>query len=293
VFARDVSDDTAAKAFFAVGYEYFCRQYYPALPRKHVYEVLQEELPTKLYLDLDAPPGDEAAFRAEARAFVEACLGMLDIGGRPPAVHFLHASTAAKRSMHVVVDIFFESVSAVGAFVEAALRAAPCDYVDRAVYTRNRCFRVVHSTKRGRAAPLRGAAGETYDPDEVFATLIQARVGAHSASTLPRSGADAVWGGGCRRRVTGGAPASSTIPAPPALRAFIEGIGARVRGVKEDDKSIRVIVGGVQCPWKGARHASNNAYFTVMKRTGTGWFRCADDDCPRAGFRRADYGWLV
>ncbi|KAI3757674.1 hypothetical protein L6452_05217 [Arctium lappa] len=155
---------------------------------RHHYEVIEEGLPCHLYFDLEfnirenaEKNGDEMVDLLILITF-EALLEKYSIEGNTSWVVELDSSTKDKFSRHLIIclpGIAFKDNTHVGAFVnEICLRihsargrdkrfdqlfiskdsssaGVPCQlFVDTAVYSRNRCFRLYLSSKAGKSSVL-------------------------------------------------------------------------------------------------------------------------------------------
>jgi len=345
VFARD-TDESGKKSFFSSGYAYFCTKLYAKPSMRNTYEVLQFGLPTKVYFDFDhyvSKESDPAAALDKFDNFMNQFLEHVveDMSRRfeldpdqIPCV-ILDASTASKLSRHVIFQVALPSVEAVGRYCATLINSFPAReeasaIVDDKVYTRNRSFRLIYSTKKGKSNPLlpygRTDSEATYDPRQVFQSLIQAvpPPSFECPKLAPRgTGADPVtswWRlpnirifelgaghGGCgpvrRKRHRSAKDEANNGDAveyldvnndlPPALCAYVSHIGGAIRSGTQRGDFMSLIVGGVFCPWRQKVHKSNNAFLTINTRTWTSWFRCADDDCPKAPFLRTSLNWVM
>jgi hypothetical protein len=316
VFSSDLSRD-GAKSFFACGYEYFCKELYARPSWRHVYEVLQYDLPTKIYLDFDANRAScsEDEFDDSFNAFLNACVGALceyfpdateDPGDIPVMV--LESSSDTKLSRHVVIQFTLESVLAVKDFVETVLETCPCESVDTSVYSRNRSFRLLYSTKKGKDTQLtllNHPDPTAYNGDEVFSTLIQAIAPRHylgplKTAEIARTTHSFTKAPGSRVRSRGAAGLGTNscryLPdINPRIVVYLEQLGctpksARVSG---DGVFMSVVVGGGICPFVRRCHRSNNSYFTLNTQTFVGWWRCADSECPDTCFDKSCFRWII
>ncbi len=157
VFAEDVSGD-GRKHFFSGSLAQFSALYEQKVLR-HWYECLQEDRPSRVFLDVDATQPiciDDIVqhLRAALVAFVE---GKADV---TPCIEVIDSSGQNKFSWHIVVtNVVLKNVYHVGAFVRRLLiwfRDVPVmQYIDTAVYTRNRMFRLPESSKFGSPRVLR------------------------------------------------------------------------------------------------------------------------------------------
>ncbi|GAB4858323.1 hypothetical protein Ancab_009796 [Ancistrocladus abbreviatus] len=177
------------RRFLVSTYKEFWQRYKNMDPKfRHHYEVIQEGLPCHLYFDLEFSKrenmeknGDEMIDLLISVIF-EALLEKYSLQGDPDWVVELDSSTQEKFSRHLVICIpnaAFKDNSNVGAFVAEVLSrinnardkdlrleqlfvykesgsAGPSLqlFVDNAVYSRNRCFRMALSSKAGKNSIL-------------------------------------------------------------------------------------------------------------------------------------------
>jgi hypothetical protein len=322
VFSRDLGEG-GAKTFFACGYELFCTRLYRKPALRNVYEVLQFHKPTKVYFDFDyyltSDEGREQAlvwfeltmfhFLDHVKALLAERFGLLPTEIK---LYILDASSMSKLSSHVIVDIVLANVPAVKAFFDHALSTFPDEaairrIVDPLVYTRNRSFRLIYSTKMGKANPLllRGAREDAYNPQHVFDTLIQAVVPRHYAGPLASEPhvvrAFVSDTPNKRRRVNENEiPNASHVdldeedcPVGAGLKSYLSDLGGIVRSASQNGPFLSLIVSGTVCPWVGKLHKNNNAFYTVNTKTWVGWFKCSDGDCPRAHYLKSSLHWAL
>ncbi|KAL2550531.1 DNA-directed primase/polymerase protein [Forsythia ovata] len=177
------------RRFLVSTYKEFWRRYKDMNPKfRHHYEVIQEGLPCHLYFDLEFnmrenpdKNGDEMVDLLLTVVF-DALLEKYSIGGNKDWVVELDSSTKEKFSRHLIIRLpktAFKDNSHAGAFVtEICSRAYlyketdgrfknlfvskdsssadnQCQlFVDTAVYSRNRCFRLPLSSKAGKSSIL-------------------------------------------------------------------------------------------------------------------------------------------
>ncbi|VVA11184.1 PREDICTED: DNA-directed primase/polymerase [Prunus dulcis] len=200
------------RRFLVSTYDNFWRRYNNMNPKfRHHYEVIQEGLPCHLYFDLEFNKRDNAGRNGDEMVDVlisvifEALLEKYSIQGNQEWILELDSSTEAKFSRHLIIRIektAFKDNSHVGAFVtEICSRISSAKerdgrfgnffvrkdskssnfasqlFVDTAVYTRNRCFRLALSSKAGKNSVLlptgRFKAMDMQSEEEMFmASLI-------------------------------------------------------------------------------------------------------------------------
>nr|XP_011470307.1 PREDICTED: DNA-directed primase/polymerase protein isoform X1 [Fragaria vesca subsp. vesca] len=178
------------RRFLVSSYDEFWRRYkFMDSKFRHHYEVIQEGLPCHLYFDLEFNKkdntdrnGDEMVDLLISVVF-EALLEKYSIQGNMEWIIELDSSTEAKFSRHLIVRIqktAFKDNSHIGGFVtEICSRISSAKgrdgrfeklfitkdsssgdlepshlFVDTAVYTRNRCFRLALSSKAGKKSVL-------------------------------------------------------------------------------------------------------------------------------------------
>lgn len=299
VFARDIGKD-AKKAYMGCGYEHFCFNFYSKANdrTRHMYELLQPNLPTKIYLDFDhGVVGDKVKFEESSNKFIKEMLKVLteQTGMEDIPFYMLDASTDKKLSLHVIFECFLENISTVKALVEHVLREiCPCEYLDDKVYTSNRLFRILYSYKWGKdPKSALTLGGHEYNPFHVFKTMIQARIPSHYEGPFdsikgdlannvsiviikpPKSGFHNSYG-------------ISNVPS--SINDFVAAFSDNgvVLSCKENESFITCVVGNKECPWVQRVHKHNNQYFTICKANMMGFFQCADGDCPKVPYGHVD-----
>jgi len=308
VFARDTGKG-ALKTYFACGYEHFCFNLYRNGTERYrnVYELLQMDKPTKIYLDFDhSDVNDVGDFKKGTEKLIKHIYSILhDKVGHDVPFYILDASTDTKLSQHVIFECFLTDIYAVKNFVQYAVDDCPCDYWDGAVYTRNRLFRLLHSRKFGKSieSTLRvngQSVDSPYDPMMVFKTMIQAKLPSHyfgPFTPIKDSLASTVSffkmstkgsGGACKSSYNG----TMCRDLPHGFNSFIELMGGILLSSKENDSFITCIVGGKSCPWKQVPHKNNNQYFTICKSNCVGYFECADPECDNTPYDRTSLTYL-
>lgn len=288
VFSEDMIENHGAKRFFACGYDYFCNIMYKRKKPKHVYEVLQWHLPTKIFFDFDEKDMSKREdFKCSVKKYLEHVSDKL--GGDVTYV-ILHASTEKKCSMHVIFQIFLENMQGVKQFVKETLEECPCPYVDESVYGRNRSFRLLHSKKKGKSDSstlIRTSLDEKYCPNELFETLIQ------SYEPTPRSCFYDKYKHEIQIMSAPSSPSSSSScsSSSPGImlrhdpfQRFIEPFGGKIISVKECEHFVSCIIGNMKCAKLNRYHGNNNQFMRICKSSGRGWFRCSDTETCK-GFK--------
>lgn len=182
---EQANDRTGAffRTFVATSYASAWQSYLASPPSQlHWYEVVREGRPCHLYFDLEFARGPDLNANVNGDALVNVLLDHVQsLMARNWSIHIdlvqhvyeLDSSTGEKFSRHIIVRLphhAFLNNFVVGQFVAQVLAAAGKDlyvdkkggapgerlsFVDVAVYTRNRHFRLVYSCKGGKSAVLR------------------------------------------------------------------------------------------------------------------------------------------
>jgi hypothetical protein len=170
------------RTFVATSYASVWRVYLASSPsRLHWYEVIRENNACNLYFDLEYTLSDGLNVHVDGNAMVETLIGCVqalmernwDVSFDPNHhVYELDSSTATKFSRHLIFKVpghaFYNNIAA-GHFAAQVVEAAgnlihvdkakDCNakvpFVDIAVYTRNRHFRLPFSCKGGKTAVLK------------------------------------------------------------------------------------------------------------------------------------------
>tara|TARA_B110000971_G_C20040122_1_gene517572 strand:- start:3970 stop:5067 length:1098 start_codon:yes stop_codon:yes gene_type:complete len=148
IFARDLNK-TGTKEFMVATMATF-QTIYATTSRKHWYECLREDCPSRLFLDVESASVVDVAALTH---YMQKCSrAMFGIDG---SFQVLDACSDQKTSYHFIGSLVFKNVYHVGAFVRRVLLAMHAENtperhaIDHAVYTRNRLFRIKGSTKFG------------------------------------------------------------------------------------------------------------------------------------------------
>lgn len=274
VFARDVNENNS-KTYFACGYQYFCQQLYTNEKRyRNIYEVLQADTPTKIFFDFDSYNVTHHRHIEDAiMAFIKGVV-VPEVQRRwsvEPKVHYLTACTTTKVSYHVIVDIFLKDIQHVASFIRDL--PGPPECLDDSIYTKNRCFRLLHSYKFGKSKE--SSLRMLVEPDTpLLDTFVQARTDEHvyEYSNVRKD---------ATKKSYGSSSVNDTV-----IDKFVKLFGEDVRVVSKKGSANfdYFIVCGMICPWSGRRHRGNHTFMTINKETMKGWFTCADPECPKAPY---------
>lgn len=303
VFARDVTND-GKKSYFSCGYEYFCFNFYAApTANRHVYELLQFEKPSKIYLDFDCGNIEEKTnFDNEVELFCSKVKEVTSMNENVP-MYILDACTDKKLSKHVVFEYFLENIPQVHQLVEYVQSKVQSNFVDMGVYSRNRLFRILYSYKlsKNSNSALKLLDGEVgYSAHDVFKTLIQGLIPEHYVdcpflnveTQLSRNISYLnlkVTNSSVRKSGYNG---SNSFYLPRMFDQFIVSYGGFLLSVRENDLFISCIVGGKRCPWSNKVHKNNNQFFTICKQSLKGFFQCSDPECQKIQYEHVDLSYL-
>lgn len=294
VFSKDVNAQ-GAKSFFSCGYLFFVKKYYRNMKDKHVYELIQHEKPTRIYVDMDAKGVLPVDFEREIKDFTNVMKALIKehFSISDPTIHILDASTDQKCSAHIVVDVFLQNVASVKGFIETCLHRRPCEYVDDSVYSRNRSFRLLYSRKFGSTeeSTLKYSGSNKYDEKLVLDTLIQAFIPPHINGMEASKGPHYFTPSKTftRHKCSSGTLVTNV---PKPMYSFLNSLEADLVSMKQTDTFITCIVANVTCPWAKRKHKSNNHFLTINKNSWKAWFQCSDPDCSDCPFHSFDALWM-
>ncbi|XP_017972925.1 PREDICTED: DNA-directed primase/polymerase protein isoform X1 [Theobroma cacao] len=338
------------RRYLASTYEEFWKRYKIMDSKlRHHYEVIQEGFPCHLYFDLEFNKRDNVGRDGDEMVdllisvILEALLEKYSINGNQDWVVELDSSTEEKFSRHLIMRIpktAFKDNSHVGAFVaEICSRIASARerdkrfetlyvknastsaespgqlFVDTAVYSRNRCFRLALSSKAGKASFLlptgRFKCKEMGEVDMFMASLIcnmdvdcekflVCKMELDCVKTLHfETEVTSNFGRYCR------APQENTYISDvsttyltgkspfPSLDEFIESIAStgnasgKIRSwywFSEYGLIVYSMSRNRYCERIGREHKSNHVMYVVDMRRAAYYQKCYDPDC-KAGYR--------
>jgi hypothetical protein len=291
-------DPTGKRTLFALNYaDVFKLFNYTG--ELHLYEVIPEALPCRLYFDCEFlfaahPDFDGPALIAKLVARVDGRL-LAVFGQDEYELVELDATTPTKFSRHLIFrsDSFcFRSNRHVGHFVDTEILPEFAAIVDPAVYTRNRNFRCVWSTKmvNGSRYPLIPTDGANYAPAmsdcAFFRRTLVCDVGmAPHAVGYPELGTVERAVRQHFRRAAEPAIKKATAGTieDVVIAEFTEGGWVKQRRFNRDSGVLLLFVEGNRfCHRIGREHKSNHIYIVCRLAAGQMVQKCTDPDC--AGF---------
>ncbi|CAA7410967.1 unnamed protein product [Spirodela intermedia] len=344
------------RRFLVCTYEEFWRRYERMDSKvRHHYEVIQEGLPCHLYFDLEFNKRDNPERNADEMVdiLVSVIFSVLfdkySIEGKQDWIMELDSSTVEKFSRHLIIRIpqtAFKDNGHIGAFVSELcsricsasdkdpqleklfIRKNICSaelssqlFVDTGVYSRNRCFRLVSSSKAGKNSvllPTRRFRSKNMNDKEVFMESLICRMDADCRRLLvckldldckksllfdfevsdsheqrhDLPGKAAILNS--QEKISG---TYLTGRSPfPNLDSFIEAIGSlentlgKIRSwywFSEFGLMIYSMLRSRYCERIGREHKSNHVMYVVDFRSGIYYQKCYDPDCKgyRSPFR--------
>ena len=170
IFGVDASSTSGAKKYIVGGFEPLWKhiERLTTQQKGHFYEVLQANVPLRLYFDIDRP-APCATFDSDVQQIIASVKRCYQSYISSDASHIrldpviLDASTPAKHSRHLIFeDLVFENMERLKIFVdlvtvdllnEHPLRKEEGNHImgiDPAVYTKARLFRVLGSSKKNK-----------------------------------------------------------------------------------------------------------------------------------------------
>eukprot|EP00873_Tetraselmis_striata_P020119 jgi/Tetstr1/440383/TSEL_028717.t1 len=344
--------ENGRRAFIVATYHSFWEKYRGIDPyKRHHYELIRQGWPCHIYFDLEFPRGPNPDLDADRMVDalltgVEAVLKRRyelprDWAIQPEWVLELDSTSGTKFSRHLVLQlhsgtapIAFRNNTHVGVIVREVVELAASDeelaalmmvrkdaestamtpFVDLAVYTRNRVFRMAHSSKCGKHVRLmptprfanigkRLRQREIYrrslvcdvPPDAAVLDAVEADTAAPGASQARQRVAGACTAAAAREASSAAAEGSAggagpqQPPSPfPRVDRFIESVCSQggIQGVVRswmmlDDANLLVlnIRNNRWCANIGRAHKSNGVFYVVDFQSGCWFQKCYDPEC--------------
>ena len=289
------------RVYWLQSLEDFTAEYLSRTDRAGWYEVIRAGKPCKLYMDIDGPPDlpDYAAFEAELLQTTERLLWE-DHQYRPLRLepYVLDATTERKFSRHYIWPVVWVNNKAVGAFVDklkAALVHRYSEYIDTAVYTTDRNFRIWDSAKDGGRNPLKLVAPASAlglsEEAKLCRTLISAVRVDDSDSWLAEH-VQVIYdviGHEMPAAVIGAGIFKAAVPAHwdtlvSEARTWLERRTTTYRKITvkkmgDHDLSFNIQKSDIACPCKGRPHKNNGVWFDVNVLSRMMRFKCQDREC--------------
>lgn len=289
IFAKDINED-GAKSFFQCGYNTFLFHHYPMYSEenRHFYEVLRCDLPTKLFFDIESTTiRSEQTFQEIIDMILMTTRSCIAELFQVPmlTVYHLDSSSDEKKSVHLIFDFFLENIDQVKQLAHEI--RSKCNHeksMDMGVYSKNRCFRLLGSSKKGSGRVLQKQNRDPITPTDIFNTMIQAHAGSLPVYSFKESTVI--------HRTIDRSTCIDIRDLPHSLVEYIQALGGAIRSAKSSEESIDLIVSGMFCPYARRVHRSNNMYFTVYRKTKFSFFTCADMECSRCSFWRDHLSWI-
>ncbi|XP_062188595.1 uncharacterized protein LOC133891905 [Phragmites australis] len=341
---------TRTRRFLVSTYEEFWRRYNDMDPKiRHHYEVIQEGSPCHIYFDLEF--STRLNMNRDADEMVDILVAIIfnalrdkySIEGHEECITELDSSTDEKFSRHLIIRMpktAFKDNSHVGAFISevcsqiAAQRAAnpnldklyitknssctgPVEqlFMDTAVYSRNRCFRLAFSSKSGKKSflvPTRRFKCKEMNAKDIFMEslicklddncdkLLICKLDLECKKTLhfdSEVSMPQIQGRNCKDPI---ATYRSDFPSEytygkspfPALDGFIESIGSfgnvsgKIRSwywFSQYGLMIYSMSRSRYCEHIGREHKSNHVMYIVDFQRAAYYQKCYDPDCQ--GYR--------
>jgi len=318
-------DGKGRRRFVVASYSSFWRWYRRFIRRGstlHFYEIIRERHACKLYFDLEYPLQSNADAHPEAMvdAVCAVCAELSGIKGvlrHSENVVELDSTTEKKFSRHLVFETiaFHDNIQA-GDFARRVVETLATrdeklvlvrkadgeivPFVDLAVYTKNRCFRLVGSSKFGKETQLRPlntpSSGRLALSEELFLRSLVCRVndnvqllGFVSALPTAQRGVAATYRRDDSRRESGDSQwqQSSQSSTFPLLDEYVLSLtrphNGGIYGVTYFSASETVmyaIKGGYKyCANIGRHHKSNNVILIADLCARSMYQKCFDPDC--------------
>lgn len=313
-------DGKGCRRYVTASYEAFWRFYSQQIRRDaqvHYYEVIRESAPCKLYFDLEYNQGVNGNVQGDVLVdeLIAACGEKSGISlTRRDAVE-LDSTSPKKFSRHLIFeDIAFHDNIQAGEFVRCVVEelagrdralvmvrkedGSETPFVDLGVYTKNRCFRLVGSSKFGkrrRLMPYGQSEGRVSMSKEYFMKSLAGNVGKGvtlrgEPCVLRSMTSRGMPGDGDRKRFAGlrrSGGGSGHRYLDEYVHSIIEKEGGGINSVIEtegSDSFVFAIKGGYKfCANVGRHHKSNNVMLIADLKSRCMYQKCFDPDCR--GFR--------
>lgn len=256
--------------------------------RRYFYEVIEEDKPCHLYIDLDVnlekyPSIDVYQVKNMVCSHVEFGLRQMEFGIENILIS--DSSSPKKGSIHILYKIknkIWANNAHVGAFMrscmEKRVKHHPEDYhmwslfVDMCVYSRNRLFRMTGCTKKHENR-VKTVVGQSLNYNNWLNNLIQPMFheDREIIETYEPDGSPAKYMGAKSKHL----PSTYHPGIKDDLTDFVRDI-APVRGVQYSPRYRIWIINLAKhtCVFKGGVHGKNTNYMVVYRRDGTYSFRC-------------------
>lgn len=310
VFTEDLFENDGRKKFFACGYDFFITTFYKNKFLKgeelNMYELLQYDLPSKIYFDFDSSsdkgPIKELviAFLEHARKSIQKSFGVADVD-----MIVLDSSSPKKNSYHVIIQLFLENIPMVGAYacklMDEFEDSKIYDILDSSVYSRNRSFRLIYSSKKGRESKLcnlQTSSFDEYSEKDVVYSLIQNLMPRHYTGVLnefvtPQYIAEAGTVHTVNVPLVNSSVQNSVCVSqlPDKLVHFLQRNGGEIKTTKLSGTFLSCIVAKTKCPFIKDYHKNNNQFFTLNTKNQIGWFSCPDESCPDVVYLKQKFSW--
>lgn len=310
-------DGKGRRRFVVAPYESFWRWYRRCLrrnptPQLHFYEIIRQGYACKLYFDLEYLFEHNAHIRPEL--CLENLLGAIKDEAKMSKISWmlLDSCTEKKWSKHVIINEigFYDNIQA-GEFVTRIIkrmdssclvkdpdgREAP--FIDASVYSRNRCFRLVGSSKFGKTARLLPEnhpkdAARLSIPEQLFYNSLVCNVSATAKLFGSPRTTDEYFKSPYKTHEPRGSSdnynsnnAAESSHEKENIDKYIMSIvsknGGGIHAVTSLNGALSyAIKGGYKyCGRIGRHHKSNNVILIVDVKTRTGYQKCFDPDCSQ------------
>lgn len=291
IVAEDISDD--GKKVFYTGDIESLDQRYTNTEQKHWYEVILENKPTRVFLDVESKT--PVSIDSIVEFFKKTIHLMFGIHGEAAVID---SCSSDKYSWHVIFpDVVLRNSYHVGAFVRRNVLAMQDDpialAIDTAVYTKHRMFRLKGSSKFGQERILKHTQPwyellvQPYQPDQVYDCLEIDDSIPVSTSASPHAlfecNDSASWS---RRETT--THQKSTNTCCPLLSPILDWLDrewdactVRFGTNMSLNGHYRISTRSKKCRIAGRTHKGNNIWFDININRRVVHQRCYDEECRR------------
>lgn len=303
LFSRDYTN-SVCKCFYVGSFKRFYQSYLKvAGGKRHFYEILQDGLPLKLYLDIDLKVDSNTlnmnASLDKIKEGINRLLKNLYVISNPSYIE-LDASTDLKLSRHLIYpNVIFENRIEMKIFIDRLIDIiGPNHGIDPAVYDIDRNMRILGSKKGNKPDspafyPLHGSHEITKDLlyksliSCVSPNLLKGKLKSHCISRSPTTDTSVERR---KRKRDIRTPfdgkihllvdrfvliliQESIFDSHPISKSNVTGYDIW------EDFMLNISIKGLFCPKADRCHKSNSTWISINLLNFTGSFKCSDPDC--------------
>ena len=303
IMAEDINS-SGAKCFYVNDLRNL-NQIYLSKKQKNWYEVLVENKPSRLFLDIESVCC-QVDIDNLVGIFSECLIGFLKSTGSPivPVFEVLDSSNSVKSSFHVIcTSVYFHNIYHVGAFVRRVVckmvrEEVDHSAIDTAVYTKNRMFRVAGSTKFGSQRVLKhdkpwdlllvqspSPVSNVLSCNEIDSSC-PVSTSMHPIDIFEFDEEKDMW---ISKRITHNDWSDKVLTDCPLLNPIYDWLDSEIDAeIKRYDQRLSqegtfcISSGSLTCAIRNAVHRGNHIWFEIDSSRQQVFQHCYDNDCKKA-----------